>query len=181
MVKRVLLGFAAMSLAGVFLLFDAAPAGAVMDQGNCTGSGTFEKGGFTVTQAEAGVIEVPEKDSVSWKGDLPSAPSAPEAYNGKIEVEMPAPFPALKIDDWSGTSDSQGNSGVKDYDIPGWVPKNVELSVVGEHVSTSTTCKGHVKIKIKGGSVGPVSLGSLALTAATGVGLVLAGRPKVGV
>jgi hypothetical protein len=70
---------------------------------------------------------------------------------------------------------------VKDYDIPGWVPKNVELSVVGEHVSTSTTCKGHVKIKIKGGSVGPVSLGSLALTAATGVGLVLAGRPKVGV
>ena len=179
MIKRVLLGFVAFALAGTFMLVGATPAGAVMDQGECTGSGTFEKGGFTVTQAETGVIEVPEKDSVTWKGDLPAKPAAPEAYSGKIEVALPPPFAPIKIDSWSGTSDSQGNNGVKKYDIPGFVPKNVELEVQGQHTG-STTCKGHVKIKIKGSSVGPVSVASLAATAATGLGLVLAGRPKVG-
>lgn len=179
MVKRVLLGFAALSLAGVFLFVDAAPAGAVMDEGACTGSGTFKNGGFTVTQAETGVVEVPEKDEVTWQGALPAKPAAPEAYSGKIEVALPPPFAPLKIDSWSGTSDSQGNDGVKKYDLPGYVPKNVELEVRGQHTG-STTCKGHVKIKVKGSSVGPVSLASLAATALTGLGLVLAGRPKVG-
>ncbi|MEY2453241.1 MAG: hypothetical protein QOD92_2815, partial [Acidimicrobiaceae bacterium] len=133
-----------------------------------------------VTQAETGVIEVPAKDEVSWQGALPAAPAAPEAYNGKIEIPLPPPFGPLKIDSWSGTSDSQGNSGVKKYDLPSYVPKNVELEVQGQHTSASGTCKGHVKIKVKGSSVGPVSLASVALTVATGAGLVLAGRPKVG-
>jgi hypothetical protein len=37
-----------------------------------------------------------------------------------------------------------------------------------------------VKLAIDGSSVGPFSIGSLVLTGATGVGLVLAGRPKLG-
>ena len=179
MVKRVVLGFAALSLAGLFVFVDAAPAGAVMDQGTCTGSGTFKKGGFTVTQAETRVVEVPAKDEVTWQGALPWKPAAPEAYSGKIEVALPPPFAPLQIDSWSGTSDSQGNNGVKKYDIPSFVPKNVELEVRGQHIG-STTCKGHVKIKIKGSSVGPVSIASLVGTALTGTGLVLAGRPKLG-
>ena len=179
MVKRVVLGFAALSLAGLFVFVDVAPAGAVMDQGTCTGSGTFKNGGFTVTQAETRVVEVPAKDEVTWQGALPSKPAAPEAYSGKIEVALPPPFAPLQIDSWSGTSDSQGNNGVKKYDIPSFVPKNVELEVRGQHIG-STTCKGHVKIKIKGSSVGPVSIASLVGTALTGTGLVLAGRPKLG-
>jgi hypothetical protein len=179
MVKRVVLGFAALSLAGLFVFTDAAPSGAVMDQGTCTGSGTFKNGGFTVTQAETRVVEVPAKDEVSWQGALPSKPAAPVAYSGSIAIDLPAPFAPLSIDSWSGTSDSQGNDGVKKYDIPSWVPRNVELNVVGEHTG-STTCKGHVKIKIKGSAAGPFSIASLIATALTGVGLVLSGRPKIG-
>jgi hypothetical protein len=180
MVKRVLLGFAALSLAGLFVFVDAAPSGAVMDKGTCTGSGTFKKGGFTVTQAETGVVEVPAKDEVTWQGALPSKPAAPEAYRGHIQIDMPLPFPPIDIDSWSGTSDSQGNDGVKKYDIPSWVPRNVELNVVGEHI-VSTTCKGHVKIKLKGSLLdSPVGPGSLVLTALSGAGFVAAGLPKKG-
>ncbi len=109
MVRRILLGLAAAAMAGGFVFLSAAPAGAHVD-GGCTGSGTFEKGNFTATAAEEGVVNVPLADNVQWEGALPSPPAGETAYSGKIEVELPPPFPALKIDSWSGTSDSRATA-----------------------------------------------------------------------
>jgi hypothetical protein len=179
MIKRVILAGAALLLGGAFVLVSAGPAGAVIDQGPCNGSGQFVNEGLNVRASESGVVEVPEKDTVNWEGAL-GASTDEVPYSGKIEVELPPPFAALSIDDWSGTTDSVQNNGTKKYDIPSFVPKGVELDVVGEHTQGSIKCKGHVTIKLAGSTFGPVSIVSLVGTAATGVGLVLAGRPRVG-
>lgn len=177
MIKRVILAAGATLLLGsAFILMSAGPAGAVIDEGPCSGSGTF-KDGTTVPATESGVVEIPEKDTVSWEGSL-GATTGDVPYKGKIEVSLPPPFPALKIDDWTGTTDSTGNQGTKKYDIPGYVPKGVELEVLGEHSQGSVTCKGHVTIKLSGSTFGPVTIVSLIGTVATGGLLVLAGRPK---
>ena len=178
MVKRVLLGLAAVGLAGAFLFLDAAPAGAHVD-GGCTGSGEFKKGNITVSAAEEGVVTVPLADDVSWQGALPSAPSGETAYSGKIEVELPPPLPALKIDSWSGTSDSASNNGVKHYNLPSAVPRGVEFEVTGSHTQGAVKCSGFVKVKVAGGKFGPMTIGSLAGTLLTGGLFALAGRPKV--
>jgi hypothetical protein len=179
MVKRVLLGLAAVGLAGAFLFLDAAPAAAHVD-GGCTGSGDFDKGNFTVSAAEEGVVTVPLKDDVSWQGALPAPPSGDTAYSGKIEVELPPPFGSLEIDSWSGTSDSPGNSGVKHYDLPSAVPRGVEFEVTGSHTQGAVSCSGFVKVKVAGGKFGPLTIGSLVGTVLTGGLFALAGRPKVG-
>jgi hypothetical protein len=180
MVKRVLLSVAALSVAAVFLLFDAGPASAHVD-GGCTGSGDFEKGAFTGNAAEEGTINVPLADTVHWQGALPGALPAETPYSGKIEVELPPPFSPLKIDSWSGTSDSTGNSGVKKYDLPSAVPRGVEFEVKGSHTQGAFNCSGQVKLVVQGGKFGPVTIASLVGTALTGALFVFAGRPKVGV
>src|SRR3954462_2332766 len=112
MVKRVVLGCAALALAGLFMCVGVTPAAAAPSHvdGGCTGSGTFEKGKFTATAAEEGVVTIPEEDKVAWQGALPG-PTGDVAYSGEIKVELPPPFGSLKIDSWSGTSDSTGNQG----------------------------------------------------------------------
>jgi hypothetical protein len=179
MVKRVLLGFAALTFAGLFVFVDAVPAAAHVD-GGCTGEGVFDKG-LRVSASEEGVVNVPLKDTVHWQGALPGPLPAETAYSGKIEVELPPPFPALKIDSWSGTSDSVSNSGVKKYDLPSAIPRGVEFQVTGSHRQGAYNCSGFVKVVVQGGKLGPLTIASLVGTALTGVGLVVAGRPKLGV
>ncbi|MEY2402556.1 MAG: hypothetical protein QOD38_107 [Acidimicrobiaceae bacterium] len=180
MVKRVLLSFAALSLMGLFVLVSPPAAAApTVVNGPCTGEGTFKDGGFTKTASETGVVEIPRKDDVAWQGAI-AIPPTESAYSGKIELETPAGMPAISIDSWSGSSDSIANAGVKHYDIPSWVPANVEFKVKGTHTQGGITCSGFVKLKIKGSAVGPFSIASLVGTGLTGLGLLLAGRPKVG-
>ena len=179
MVKRVLLGFAALSLAGFFLVIGATPASAHVN-GGCTGSGVFEKGGFTGQATEEGTINVPLEDTVHWQGALPAPPPGEVAYSGKIQVDLPPPFAPLKIDSWSGTSDSPGNSGVKKYSLPSFVPRGVEFDVSGEHHQGTANCDGSVKLVVQGGKFGPLTIGSLVGTVLTGGLFAFAGRPKVG-
>jgi len=148
--------------------------------GGCTGSGQFQKGNFTVTAAEEGVVNVPLTDDVTWEGALPAAPAGETPYSGKIEVELPPPFAPLKIDDWSGTSDSPGNTGVKHYDLPSAVPRGVEFEVTGSHTQGAVSCSGFVKVKVDGGKLGPLTIASLVGTLGTGALFALAGRAKVG-
>jgi hypothetical protein len=179
MIKRVVLGLAAFSLAGLFLLTGAPSAAAAPGHvdGGCTGSGAFEKGGFTATAAEEGVVTIPEKDTVHWEGALPGD-TGKVGYSGKIEVELPPPFGSLKIDSWSGTTDSTGNSGVKKYDIPAGVPRGVEFEVTGSHTQGPFNCSGFVKLKIDGSKFGPATIVSLLGTLGFGAGFAFAGRAK---
>jgi hypothetical protein len=178
MVKRVVLGIAVVCAAFLFFPSSANAAPATVS-GPCDGSGTFEKGGFTTTAAETGVVEIPRTDDVDWKGTITGV-SGEQAYAGHIDVELPPPFGSLKIDTWGGRTDSTGNSGTKHYDIPGAVPANVEFSVQGAHTQGSVKCSGSVKLKIKGSALNPFSIGSLVGTVLTGAGLAVAGRAKGG-
>jgi hypothetical protein len=175
MIRRVLLGFAAVALAGGFLFLDSAPAAATVNPADkCIGTGDFEKSGHHYTAADSGVDVVPRVDDVHWAGEI-VIPATESAYSGHIEVELPPPFGKVTIDTWQGSSDSTKNSGVKHYDVPGFVPANVEFEVSGAHSQGGITCTGSVKVKIDGSSFGPFSIVTLALTLAFGAGLILAG------
>jgi hypothetical protein len=176
MVKRVILAGATLLLGGVFFVGGASPAAAEIS-GPCKGSGTFTKIG-TVDGNTSETVEVPIKDSVDWQGSI-EAPAGEQPYSGKIEVELPPPFPAVKIDDWSGTTDSSGNNGTKKYDIPSWVPRNVELEVSGNHTQGSVSCSGSVKIKLEGGVFDSVAAPvSVVATVFAALGMAFAARPK---
>jgi hypothetical protein len=179
MVKRVLLGCAALSLAGLFVFFDAVPASAVVSPA-CQGTGDFAKLGKQYTAADAGVDEVPLEDTVAWKGSI-TGPSGEAAYSGHIEVQLPWPLPAMRIDSWSGTTDSTANSGSKHYDLPSAVPRNVEFEVTGAHRQGGVSCSGTVKVKVAGSAFdSPAAPASLIGTIVSGGVLALAGRAKGG-
>ncbi|MEY2422390.1 MAG: hypothetical protein QOI95_2457 [Acidimicrobiaceae bacterium] len=178
MVKRVLLGFAALSLAGLFVFVDAAPAPAVVSSG-CQGTGDFEKSGHHYTAADAGVDEVPLEDTVHWQGSIDTA-ATEQAYSGSIEVQLPWPLPAMQIDSWKGSSDSTSNKGDKHYKLPSSVPRNVEFEVTGKHTQ-GITCTGHVTVVVAGSAFdSPAAPASLIGTVLTGGVLALAGRVKGG-
>ncbi|HEX4821154.1 MAG TPA: hypothetical protein VFV00_13210 [Acidimicrobiales bacterium] len=179
MVRRAVLGFAVVCAAIAFVPAAAGAAPTVIN-GPCEGSGAFQKGGFTVNATETGTVEVPRTDDVSWTGSITGV-TGDNAYSGSIEVELPPPFGSMSIDSWSGTTDATSNSGVKHYDIPGAVPANVEFTVKGSHSQGTASCSGHVTAKIKGSSVNAFSVGSVALTLLTGLGLLFAGRAKGGI
>ena len=169
----------AFAVVGAALLFapGAATASPTVVNGPCDGSGTFQRGGFTKTAAETGVVEIPRADEVNWTGSI-VGPTGQLAYGGKIEVELPPPFGSVTIDSWGGTTDATSNSGTKHYDISSAVPANVEFSAKGSHTQGSFSCSGSVKLKIKGSSVNAFSVGSLVGTVLTGAGLVVAGRAR---
>jgi len=177
MFKRVLLGVSAVAVGGIFLVVGASPASAKIN-GPCEGSGQFDKGGFTVSAAETGVVTVPEKDTVNWEGSITPTDAGEQPYAGEITIELPPPFPAVKVDDWDGTTDATGNSDSKDYDIPSFVPRGVEFDVKGFHNQGSAHCDGSVTVKIDGSNVGPISVASLALSAVALAGMIFAGRAK---
>jgi hypothetical protein len=163
MARRVLFGFAVVG-AALFFAPHAANASPTVVNGPCDGTGAFQRGGFTKTAAESGVVEIPRADEVDWTGSI-TGPSG-------------QPFGSVTIDSWGGTTDATSNSGTKHYDISSAVPANVEFSVKGSHNQGSFNCSGSVKLKIKGSSVNAFSIGSLVGTALTGAGLVVAGRAR---
>ena len=173
MLKRMLLAVAAASVAGLVVIGGATPAGATVSPA-CSGTGDFLKSGHHYTAADAGVDKIPRKDDVKWAGQITGV-AGEQSYSGHIEVELPPPFGTVTVDDWSGTTDSTGNSGTKHYDIPGFVPANVEFAVKGAHTQGTVTCTGSVKVVLEGSTFGPFSLATLALTLLCGAGLVLAG------
>jgi hypothetical protein len=183
MLKRVLLGFAAVGVAFVFFPMPTAGAAPqeVSGNGNCQGTAAFQSG-HQYTAADSGVDEIPLKDTVNWTGSIEAPSSAPDwAYAGHIQLELPPPLPAITIDDWSGTTDATGNSGVKKYDLPSFVPRGVELEVTGSHTQADKSCSGTVTVKVEGGAFdSPAAPAALVGTAATGVGAALAGRAKKG-
>ena len=175
MIKRILLGIAAVGMAGLFLVVDASPSGATVTPADkCIGTGDFVKSGHHYTAADAGVDKIPRVDDVKWDGKI-VIPATESAYSGHIDVELPPPFGKVSVDSWKGSSDSVENNGTKHYDIPGFVPANVEFDVSGSHTQGGITCSGSVKLKIEGSTFGPFLIGTLVLTLLFGAGLVLAG------
>ncbi len=134
----------------IALVSDAAPASAQLE-GPCTATGQWEKTDLFVDAEAVGneVVEIPRKDKVDWTGSIAAAPGD---GGGSIWLELPPPFGTLEIDSWTTTGTNNSNFGTNDYDLPKFVPANVEFTVAGEHTDTvNGTCSGSVTIKIKGG------------------------------
>lgn len=143
----------------------------------CNGSGVWEDDGLQVDAAGIGdqVVEIPRSDTVDWQGSVSGPPGE---YEGAIGLDLPPPFGEVGIDDWSGDSDSTSNAGVRDYDIPSFVPAGAEFKVLGHHNDENGTCSGYVRLEIKGGPFdSPAAPISLVATAATGAGLLGTLRP----
>ena len=154
-----------------------ARAGFEDNSSGCSASGTFQSNGMTVDVATVGddVVTVPRSDTLEWTGSVAAAPGA---YHGSIWVELPPPFGTVEIDSWSGNSTNTSNSGVEDYDLPGWLPGGAQFRVAGEHVDQHGTCTGYVNLTIDGGPLGsPITWVALAGTIGLGVATWFAVKP----
>ena len=152
----------------VALVSDAAPASAQLE-GPCQATGQWEDSDIFVDAQAVGedVVEIPRKDVVDWSGSIAAVPGD---GGGSVWLELPPPFGTLEIDSWTTTGTNSSNSGTNDYDLPKFVPANVEFTVAGEHTdSVNGTCTGHVTIKIKGGITdSPVFYAAAVMTIAIG-------------
>ena len=134
---------------------------------DCEASGTWLDDGLVVfAETDGGVYTIPDSDTVAWEGSVAAPPGE---YNGSIWLEMPPPFGGWDIDTWGGESDSPGNDGTYEYDMPSWVPAGVEFDVKGEHSDENGSCSGTIAFELDGGPfdspAAPVALGGTAVLA----------------
>lgn len=138
--------------------------------GQCEASARFRLSGVTIDTATTGVTEVRRADTVDWEASVPAAPGA---YEGSIQVNLPAPFGAVTIDSWSGVSDSTTNSGTEDYQLPKAVPAGVVFTVTGDHSDANGVCSGSFDLRLTGSPMSsPITWVAIGGTLFTGAGLV---------
>ncbi|GMQ92882.1 MAG: hypothetical protein BMS9Abin12_0359 [Acidimicrobiia bacterium] len=140
----------------------AAPANAEVFQGKCTGSAAFTDN-TTVTESTplSKVVVVPEKDTVQWAGNinLPAPPNEVPFF-GAVSVRLPRFNWAVA--DWDGDTVEVSDSGAYTYEVPGFVPRGVQLEVTASHTQLGQTCVVAVTMKLAG------SPGAAAIISAIG-------------
>lgn len=162
---------------GFVLVGSASPAHAdIPGSSGCEGSGLWlEDGLFVQAETAGGVYEIPRSDTVEWEGSVAGPPGV---YSGSVAIDMPPGFPDITVDDWGGDSESTGNFGAHEYDLPSVIPAGVEFDVVGVHVDENGGCSGTITFKIAGGAFdSPVTLISLGATALFAIGTAFALKP----
>jgi len=140
----------------------AGPANAEVFQGKCTGSANFTNGP-TVTESTplSTVVVVPEKDAVLWTGNINLPPPSEEKpFFGAVSVRLPRFNWAVA--DWSGDTVKVSDSGTYTYEVPGFVPRGVQLEVTASHTQLGQTCVVAVTMKLAGDP------GAAAIISATG-------------
>lgn len=160
----------------VTVLALATPAGAVMT-GPCSGSATFSNGTVVDGAQPLSVISViPEKDDVSYSGQIDIAPPDDEIpFSGSMQARV-AGLMNIPLASWSGETEDVSAAGVYTYEAPGWVPRGTgEINVVGTHDHNGTVCSVSVNMTLEG------SPGAIAIIAATGTALFFAGVVAAGV
>ena len=175
------------ALVGVgWFLALAPPAGAdvISPAGACSGSGTWQGGGFSEASADhvpSDVIEIPQADTVVWEGSVggasPTDTVPRRAISGEVELDLP--FGSVTLDDWGGTSERAANTGDHDYDLPD-VVIGIELPLHGAHREDgSEVCSGSVNVVVVGGTFdNPLSYAGLVGLILSAIALVVAGRIK---
>lgn len=145
------------AVAGGTLLWPSM-ASAEITEGSCAGkldfvNGTKDDGPFSVdaSQPASQVVAVPRSDTVKWSG---STPAQSGDYKGSIRAELPFPFGSVEIDSWEGQIRTNSNSGIRDFDLPSFVPGGTEFVLSAEHTDSSGTCAGKVTMALEGGPFG---------------------------
>jgi len=145
----------------------AAPAGAEVFQGGCTGSATFSDG-TTVTESTplSEVVVVPEADSVIYAGSINLPPPDDEVpFAGGITVQLPR-F-GWTVVDWADETKEVSDAGTYAYEVPGFVPRGIQLEVSASHTQLTMKLAGDP--------------GAAALIGATGTVVFLAATIGAGV
>lgn len=143
--------------------------------GTCTANADLSNGVRVDPYVSGGVYELPISGSASYEGTTPySGPERP--IEGFVKIKTPPGIPDISFDDrwvWDDDATASFDRGTVTWDFPSAIPRNVEMTVVGQHVDAGgIRCNGTIKIKFEGGFfdtfVGWVAVGGTAVTA-TGV------------
>lgn len=163
----VLLVFAAM----------AAPAGAVVLQGDCTGGAVFSNGASVTESTPLNqVVAVPAADTVRYVGDTrlePLPPDTTEPFSGGVSIALP--WVNVPVVSWGGDTDMTADRGSYVYDVSGLVPEGTGgVEVTAEHTQRGKTCIAAVTLTVDG-SPGWQAYTAAGLTVLSGVGVAGAG------
>lgn len=178
---------AAAVVCGGTVAWGAGTAGAdvVRPEGSCRGAGEWLGSGQqedSVEHERSDVIEVPAKDTVRWSGALGDNQLGDEVprrdIDGSVELQLPAPFGWVTIDDWDGSSVRAANEGEHSYNLPK-VLVGIEMTLRGHHNENGVLfCEGRVKVKVEGSALSnPLAIGGIAGMVVFGGLLLYAGRP----
>ena len=173
MASLVLLG----TITGFWVVGMAAPANAEVFQGGCTGSAEFSDG-TKVTESTPldEVVIVPEMDSVTYQGSINLPPPDDEVpFSGNVSVRLPR-FNWAVVS-WADTTEEVSAGGVYVYEVPGFVPRGVQLEVSAAHTQQGQTCAVAVTMKLNG-DPGPAAIISAAGMVVFAAGTLGAGMKK---
>lgn len=156
----------------------AAPAGAEVIQGGCTGSVTFSDG-TTVTESTplSQVVIVPGDDTVGYEGSINlDPPGEPVPFSGGVDVRLP--FGGWTVVPWGGDTEAVSADGDYAYVVPGFVPRGTGgLEVTALHIQQGQTCVVAVTMALAG-DPGPAALIGATGTVVFGAAMIGAGIKK---
>ena len=180
---------AAAALATVSVLAVApqpAAADIVDPAGSCTGTAAWSTGGFTENSGELvrdDVVVVPRKDQVQWTGTVvgPTA-GAERQVSGRVYVALFPPLSGITVGTWGPTGTEVEKAGTYSYDLPSYVPAEVEFDLWASHSEGGQRhCTGAVGLVIEGGPFdSPLIWVALAGLLIFGILLGLLGRRPEG-
>ena len=150
--------------------------------GGCTASASIAGYGTIDPAASGGVYTVPKSGSASYTGSVP-VEGQDRTTSGKVEVGLPLGLPSITIKSWGGdNTDGNSDTGDVTWDIPSWVPGNVEMTVSGYHQDEGgVRCEGRIKVKLDGGGLGSaIGLVAVGLTVVSLAGLAWSMFPRGG-
>jgi hypothetical protein len=187
-VGRVVRWLAAGALAAAGVMIAPAPAwaDAVDPAGSCTGRGEWTTAGFSEESTDLDpedVIEIPRADEVRWTGRVvgPTA-GTPRPIDGRIALALPPLLGSIPLGTWSGQGVDVEKTGTYSYDLPSWVPSDVEFDLRARHDEGGKRhCTGAVGLIIEGGPFdSPLIWVALAGLLVTAIGMALVGRRPAG-
>ncbi len=169
----------------------AAPASAVVIEGPCTGSVTFEDGvnvttfesPNTVTESHplSPTITIPLDATVKYEGSMNIAPPSDLVdFVGGVDLKVPL-IGNVTVVNWPdpyGQTLQVSDSGSYTYSLPSYIPKGTGgIEVTAWHTQMGTTCTVALNIAIAGeSSIAGIVTGLLA--AGFGALMVAAGIKK---
>lgn len=161
----------------------AAPAGAEVTRGECTGFAEFpSKASDKTLVAErpiGDVFLVPREETITYAGTVKEGAQpldSPVPFEGGVAVSTP--FNSWQVATWGGESAEVSAEGTYSYSVPGWVPAGAgEIQVTAWHQQADTDCEVIVTVQLDG-DPGPAALVAAAVTVVMGAGVLAAGSKK---
>jgi hypothetical protein len=162
----------------VLLVLGATPAQAVITQNTigCAGSAVItDQGQSTTVNATDSLVKVPNQGQAAYQGSIQTV-----THNHRGQVALKVGPGTIPLGKWGPKKNAKNESSATGTKKLPAILKNVppgRYDVSGYHQGDEGRCAGKVTIEIGGSPLSnPVALGSLVLTALSGLGLFAAVR-----